>query len=79
MFRVSGPRDTKTCGASNRRGLPCQCRQLYSNGRCRFHGGLSTGPKTPEGKHRSLEAMRAGYREWLKAKARGTTAKRLSG
>jgi hypothetical protein len=23
------------------------------NGRCRFHAGLSTGPKTPEGRERS--------------------------
>jgi len=38
-----------TCGAKNRRGLPCQVKELYENGRCKFHGGLSTGPKTPEG------------------------------
>jgi hypothetical protein len=54
-----------TCGAMNRRGLPCGCKALFANGRCRFHGGLSTGPKTPEGKRRSLEAMRAGYRAWV--------------
>ena len=53
-----------TCGAKNRRGLPCQCKELYENGRCRFHGGLSTGPKTPEGKARSLAAMRAGHAAW---------------
>jgi hypothetical protein len=53
------------CGAKNRRGLPCQCKKLYGNGRCRFHGGLSTGPKTPEGKQRSLDAMRAGQKKWI--------------
>lgn len=53
------------CGAKNRRGLPCQCKELYRNGRCRFHGGLSTGPKTIDGKRRSLEAMQAGYRAWV--------------
>lgn len=33
------------CGAKNRQGLPCLCKKLYRSGRCRFHGGLSTGPK----------------------------------
>lgn len=36
------------CGAKNRRGTTCQCPAM-PNGRCRLHGGLSTGPKTPEG------------------------------
>lgn len=56
---------TPKCGAKNRKGLPCGSKVLYPNGRCRFHGGVSTGPKTAEGKQRSLEAMRAGYRAWL--------------
>jgi hypothetical protein len=36
------------CGAQNRRGKPCRCPAMR-NGRCRLHGGLSTGPRTPEG------------------------------
>lgn len=64
MVRKSGPTTDRTCGAKNRKGLPCGCKFLYPNGRCRFHGGLSTGPKTPQGKRRSVEAMRAGYRAW---------------
>jgi hypothetical protein len=43
-----------TCGARNRAGNPCGNRPR-PNGRCRFHGGLSTGPRTAEG----LERMRA--------------------
>lgn len=39
-----------TCNARTRRGTPCQCKKLYPSGRCRFHGGLSTGPKTAAGK-----------------------------
>jgi hypothetical protein len=35
------------CGARNRQGLPCQCKKLFKSGRCKFHGGLSTGPKYP--------------------------------
>ncbi|MGI4763971.1 MAG: HGGxSTG domain-containing protein [Janthinobacterium lividum] len=42
------------CGARTRQGGSCG--QLpMANGRCRFHGGLSTGPRTPE----RLERMRA--------------------
>jgi hypothetical protein len=41
------------CGAKTRRGTQCRCRMIYANGRCRFHGGLSTGPRTREGKLRS--------------------------
>ena len=40
------------CGAKTRRGTPCQCPGMRTNGRCRVHGGLSTGPKTPEGLER---------------------------
>jgi hypothetical protein len=38
------------CGATTRAGNPCKRRDLYLSGRCRLHGGLSTGPKTTEGK-----------------------------
>lgn len=41
------------CGAKTRRGHPCRISDLYANGRCKFHGGLSTGPKTKRGKARS--------------------------
>jgi hypothetical protein len=36
------------CGAKTRRGTGCQGPAMR-NGRCRMHGGLSTGPRTPEG------------------------------
>lgn len=38
------------CGARTRAGTPCQSRALYRSGRCKNHGGLSTGPRTAEGK-----------------------------
>lgn len=41
------------CGAKTRSGTPCKQRGLYACGRCRLHGGLSTGPKSPEGKYRA--------------------------
>jgi len=42
----------ETCGARTRKGTPCRRRDIYENGRCPLHGGLSTGPTTPEGKAR---------------------------
>lgn len=46
----------KRCLAKTRRGTPCQKAALKGKARCRLHGGLSTGPRTPEGKARSIAA-----------------------
>ena len=44
------------CGARTKStGQPCQIKDVYSNGRCKFHGGLSTGPKTKEGKEKAAK------------------------
>jgi hypothetical protein len=43
------------CGARTRAGAPCGPPGL-ANGRCRAHGGLSTGPRTPEGLARMRRA-----------------------
>lgn len=43
------------CGAKTRGGWPCKQRVLYVNGRCKFHGGLSTGPTSEAGKRKSAE------------------------
>jgi hypothetical protein len=37
------------CGARTRTGKPCRRAGLFPSGRCRLHGGRSTGPKTAEG------------------------------
>lgn len=42
------------CGAKTRQGTPCKNTRIYKNGRCKNHGGLSTGPRTEEGKARAL-------------------------
>ena len=65
------------CGAYARSTeAPCRAKGL-ANGRCKNHGGLSTGPKTPEGKSRiaeatklrmasgQLELAREGFQRWL--------------
>jgi hypothetical protein len=44
------------CGAKNRRGTPCMCPAM-PNGRCRLHGGLSTGPRTLAGIERIRKAV----------------------
>jgi hypothetical protein len=69
------------CGAYARStGQPCQAKAL-ANGRCRLHGGLSTGPRTVAGRKRIGEAARtrlaagdqakllAGFRAWLERRS----------
>jgi len=56
------------CGARTRAG--CSCRQpAMANGRCRMHGGLSTGPRTPEGRERCRRARltHGGYSAHVRA------------
>ena len=47
-------------------GLPCKAKAL-TNGRCKNHGGMSTGPKTVEGKKAvalaTAKRMASGQRE----------------
>ncbi len=50
------------CGAKTRAGTPCKQKAVYANGRCKFHGGLSTGPKTPQGRRQSAINGRLGGR-----------------
>ena len=54
------------CGAMNRKGQPCRLKSEPSRRRCKFHGGRSTGPKTPEGRARIAEAQR---RRWAAYRA----------
>ncbi len=54
-MQASGTPDiARRCGAKTRHGTPCRTAAM-PNGRCRMHGGKSTGPRTPEG----LERLRA--------------------
>ena len=70
------------CGAYARStGNPCQAKAL-ANGRCKNHGGMSTGPKTTEGRKAIAEATRQrmasgqqervleGFYSWLAAGGR---------
>jgi hypothetical protein len=55
------------CDARTRQGSCCLVRVEPGKRRCRFHGGLSTGPRTAEGKARIAAAQR---RRWAECRAR---------
>jgi hypothetical protein len=59
-------RECPRCGAMCRDGSRCNTPAVWNerldrpaNGRCRVHGGLSTGPKTEEGRRRTAESNRS--------------------
>ncbi|WP_224767587.1 helix-turn-helix domain-containing protein [Paracoccus yeei] len=58
----------QTCKAMTRRGMECLLKSEPGKRRCRLHGGLSTGPKTDEGKARIAKAQRKRWVERRKAK-----------
>lgn len=49
------------CGANTRDGR-CLNAPINGTGRCRLHGGASTGPRTPEGRQKNSDALKA---RWL--------------
>ena len=57
------------CGANTRRPDVVCKRTPLANGRCRLHGGRSTGPKTAEGRARISEAQKARWRRLAEALA----------
>ena len=69
-------RKAPRCGAKTRHGTACQCPAMR-NGRCRLHGGLSTGPKTEEGKERIRKAVTKHGRYAKAAKAERTQFREL--
>jgi hypothetical protein len=50
------PSSAPRCGARTRRGNPCLAPAIKGRRRCRMHGGMSKGPRTPEGLARSRRA-----------------------
>lgn len=66
------------CGAHCRStGQPCRARAVIDhktkrpiNGRCRMHGGLSTGAKTKDGRKRCAAAARRGMLNYWSKKNR---------
>lgn len=60
---------TVICGARTRKGKTCKAKAVPGKKRCRFHGGLSTGPKTPEGRERIAAAQRKRWAEWRQGRS----------
>jgi hypothetical protein len=65
-----------SCGAKNRQGKPCCNRVVPGKRRCRFHGGLSTGPRTPEGRARIAAAQK---QRWANYRSDGRAGAMASG
>jgi len=51
------PHEILFCNAKTRDGTPCRNHPLKGKTRCKLHGGMSTGAKTPEGKERQRLAI----------------------
>jgi hypothetical protein len=52
------------CGARRRRdGEPCQGLSVPGKRRCKWHGGASTGPRTDEGRARSMANLRQHWKQ----------------
>jgi len=60
------PSKAPRCGAKTRQKTSCRAPAM-SNGRCRMHGGKSTGPKTPEGRKKcEMAKYRHGnFSKWM--------------
>lgn len=52
-------------------GKPCRAHAL-ANGRCKLHGGMSTGPRTVEGRERIAAAQRKRWEKHRAEKRQGT-------
>jgi len=78
--RIKNPVKIGRNGVRISRGFFCKAWAM-PNGRCRVHGGASTGPKSPEGKARVVAAMVEGRRKWVERRAEGRrfTAGRKTG
>jgi hypothetical protein len=64
------------CGAKTRRGTPCRAQGSGRGGRCRNHGGMSTGARSPEGRAKCREATLRRWAAWQAARgAMGATSK----
>ena len=71
------------CGAKTRKGTPCQRPANKKNGRCRLHGGASSGPRTEVGRARvSAANLRHGkytkdkLEKWRENAAKGREIRR---
>ena len=67
---VQAARDMRLCMARTRQGYPCTRRVVPGRNRCPSHGGLSSGPKTQEGRERIARAARERWRRHREGRSR---------
>ena len=65
--KPSNKSSNQRCGAQTRKGTPCKAKALPGKTRCKFHGGMSTGPKTAEGRQKIADAQRRRWAAYRKA------------
>lgn len=67
MRNMRAARASPRCGAKTRAGSAC-LQPAMKNGRCRMHGGASTGPRTCDGLERMRDArtIHGGYSSAVK-------------
>ena len=60
------------CAAKTRSGVPCAKFPMGGKRRCRLHGGLSTGPKTAEGRAAisAANTKHGHYKNWREKQAK---------
>ena len=58
------------CGAKTRKGTACHAKSEPGKRRCRFHGGMSTGPTSQEGRERIAGAQRKRWSRFQTARAK---------
>jgi hypothetical protein len=56
------------CGARTRAGAPCQAPGNGKGGRCKLHGGKSTGPRTHDGRRRISMIQQERWRKYRAAR-----------
>ncbi len=73
---AGNPNNAPRCGAQRRGKVEICKAPAMANGRCRLHGGKSTGPRTPEGLARSQRAnlIHGEYSQGYKAELRAMKA-----
>lgn len=72
---TNAARYRQQCQARTRKGHPCKMQSEAGRRRCKFHGGLSTGPKTAEGRARIAEAQRRRWAMYREARGSSSTTR----
>ncbi|WP_428982687.1 HGGxSTG domain-containing protein [Roseinatronobacter domitianus] len=65
--RALPPRERPQCSARARSGSLCKNKVIPGKRRCKFHGGLSTGPQTKAGKDKIAAAQRLRWERFRQA------------